>query len=79
MRVLISLALVSWVISAVQPARAGDTDPVRKCFSAKLWSANDKKRPCVRILRVYEDGSSRIRVETAAGRELHTRGVGVPW
>jgi hypothetical protein len=49
-----------------------------KCFSRKLWSADDRERPCVRIARVYEDGSFRASVGTATGRQLQSIALGNP-
>jgi len=37
------------------------------CFSAKLWSADDRDRPCYRIARPEEDGSGRLWVGAARG------------
>jgi hypothetical protein len=50
----------------------------RTCFSARLWSAADRQRPCAQVTRVEEDGSFRALVITADGRVLYRTGVGNP-
>ncbi len=52
--------------------------PHRKCFSARLWSAPDRSRPCAEITRVEEDGSFWALATTADGRLLFRIGVGNP-
>jgi hypothetical protein len=48
----------------------------RSCFSKKLWSTDDQNRPCVRVLRVEEDGSFRAAVSNASGNRRFTVSVG---
>ena len=55
-----------------------DPHPHRLCFSARLWSAADRSRPCAAITRVEEDGSFWAVVRTASGRLLYRNGVGNP-
>ena len=52
--------------------------PHRECFSAALWSAADRSRPCAEVTRVEEDGSFWARATTADGRLLYRIGVGNP-
>jgi len=55
---------------------AATADPGRTCFSAASWDADDAARPCVRIVRVEEDGSFRFRAEDADGTLRYVSGVG---
>jgi hypothetical protein len=52
------------------------SSPSRACFPASKWDAKDSRRPCARIVRVFEDGSVRVRVEDADGRFRYRAGVG---
>lgn len=47
----------------------------RVCFPASSWDAPNKRRPCVRVVRLYEDGSLRLRVSDAGGRLRYVTGV----
>lgn len=47
-----------------------------RCFPAASWDADQGERPCVRVLRVEEDGSFRFRVSDADGTERYVSGVG---
>lgn len=57
-----------------------------RCFPAAKWgeptggttTADDNTRPCVRITRVYEDGSFKAAVQDADGPVRYSIGVGVP-
>ena len=55
-----------------------DPHPHRLCFSATVWSADDRSRPCAEITGVEEDGSFRALVTTADGHLLYRIGVGNP-
>jgi hypothetical protein len=48
----------------------------RVCFPAARWDADDAERPCVRVVRLYEDGSLVVRVSDADGTVRYTAGVG---
>lgn len=49
----------------------------RTCFSAKQWGpVEDQYRPCVRITRLYEDGSFKYAVSDADGTVRYSGGVG---
>lgn len=53
-----------------------------RCFPAAKWggetTADDNTRPCVRVMRVYEDGSFKVAVQDADGPVRYSLGVGVP-
>lgn len=55
-----------------------------RCFPAAKWgdtpadTADDFQRPCVRITRVYEDGSFKAAVQDADGPTRYSIGFGVP-
>jgi hypothetical protein len=52
---------------------------VGRCFPAGKWApAPDGIRPCVRVTRVYEDGSFKAAVSDASGVVRYSLGVGVP-
>jgi hypothetical protein len=70
---------LSLLLNLAHQASADRAAPARTCFPAKLWDGNDGRRPCVRVLRVFEDGSSEQRISRANGRELWRGDVGVPW
>ncbi len=52
----------------------------RTCFPAKLWDGTeqhpDSVRPCVRVTRIYEDGSFKFAVSDADGTVRYSGGVG---
>jgi hypothetical protein len=73
--VLISALTVSTPAAHSSPER---TTPERTCFSKKLWSADDQDRPCVRVIRVEEDGSFQASVSDANGTPRYTVGVANP-
>lgn len=68
--------LLCVAIAAVAVAKRPSTPNVGRCFPAASWDAEQGKRPCVRVLRVEEDGSFRFRVSDADGTERYTSGVG---
>ncbi len=39
----------------------------RVCFPAAAWDADDNERPCAEVVKVWEDGSVRVRVLDADG------------
>lgn len=57
-------------------ASAGVHSAQRVCFPAAKWDAAAGKRPCARIVRVFEDGSVRVAVSDANGTVRYTTGVG---
>jgi hypothetical protein len=62
---VVALALI---LAASAAAHSGDaqTTPVRVCFAAATWGpAPDSQRPCLRVLRLHEDGSALITLGTA--------------
>lgn len=50
----------------------------RACFPAHSWNAPQRLRPCVRIVRVEEDGSFKAAVSDHDGTVRYSLGVGVP-
>jgi len=59
---------VALALAASAAAHPGDarTTPVRVCFPAPKWGpAPDSQRPCLRVLRLHEDGSALITLGTA--------------
>lgn len=51
----------------------------RTCFPAKLWSTGSvdaRYRPCARVTKVYEDGSTTVAVSDADGTVRYTYSVG---
>lgn len=58
----------------------GSTTPgPRSCFPVSSWQGGtkvDELRPCVRILKVQEDGSFSFAVSDANGTVRYTSGVG---
>jgi hypothetical protein len=49
----------------------------RVCFPAGTWGpAPDREAPCVRIRKVYEDGSFRFAVSDRDGATRYVSGVG---
>jgi len=59
--------------------RPGSAPSARVCFPASSWSpAPDAIRPCVRVTRLYEDGSFHFQVSDANGTVRYGGGVGVP-
>lgn len=72
------LALTAAIlIAGMALARASGSGP-DECFPRAAWDANDGRRPCVEVRRVYEDGSFTVRVSDANGTVRYTRGVSVP-
>ena len=74
---LLAIVLAALSLAGDQGHRA-NPHPDRKCFSARLWSAPDRSRPCAEITRVEEDGSFWALATTAEGRVLYRIGVGNP-
>lgn len=60
------------------PGGSASTSPAppRACFPAAKWSADQRRRPCARVVRVAEDGTVRLRVENAGGRVRYSATVG---
>lgn len=76
---MVAAVIAVFVAPAIVGAIGTSYDPPRKCFSKRLWSGPDRERPCIRVWKVYEDGSGRVVVETARGEVLAVRVVNVPW
>lgn len=77
--VAIAVAATLTVLLTMQVAPAAKTTPTRTCFPAAKWNTGTvpaSKRPCARIVRVFEDGSVRIRVEDASGSLRYGAGIG---
>lgn len=59
-----------------------DRIPHGLCFPASHWDGSertpDSLRPCAQIVRVEEDGSTKIRVSERDGTVRFTVGVGAP-
>lgn len=71
---ILALILAVGVGSAASAGVGGGQQ--RVCFPAAKWDAPNAKRPCARIVRVFEDGSVRVRVEDASGQLRYRAGVG---
>lgn len=70
---VIALLAIGGVVSA---AHAPDTTP-RVCFPAAKWGpAPRSDAPCVKVTRVYEDGSFSFAVSDKGGTIRYTSGVG---
>jgi hypothetical protein len=63
-------------IAAMAAASTKHHEGEGRCFPAASWDADQGERPCVRVLRVEEDGSFRFRVSDADGTERYVSGVG---
>lgn len=87
-RIAVALALLALFVSLVGSAFAG---PNRtgdgRCFPRDVWSdsndqsvsggiVSDVDRPCVRVTRVFEDGSFRAVVSDASGRFRYRVSIG---
>lgn len=81
LRTLITAAtIVAAMLASLHIAAAyAPADSPRVCFPAHKWHAAKAKRPCAQIVRVYEDGSVRLRITSAKGRTLAITKAGVPW
>jgi hypothetical protein len=54
-------AALALTASAAAHTGGAHTVPVRVCFPAVSWGpAPDSQRPCLRVLRLHEDGSALI-------------------
>lgn len=78
-KVTVTLALV--FIAVATSTALGALPPLHKnhrtCFPAKQWGpVADQYRPCVRIVRLYEDGSFKFAVSDADGTVRYSAGVG---
>ena len=78
MHVLIALLAAFTMVMPLGHPSTDRPDPDRTCFSKSLWSAEGGVRPCVRVLRVEEDGAFKASVMDANGTERYTIGVGNP-
>src|SRR5215471_3727553 len=81
----VALGVGPFGVLAARGASSGhgsDPHPPRvrhaRCFTLDDWNAPDGRRPCVKVTRVYEDGSFTVKVLDANGTVRYTRGVGVP-
>lgn len=72
---ILALVLVAAVGSTATAGIHGGQQ-ARTCFPAAKWDAKQSKRPCVRIVRVSEDGSFQFAVSDADGTVRYTSGVG---
>lgn len=78
------LAVIGAIGTAATVAQTGGTyahaPHVGRCFPASLWDGDeghpDSVRPCVRVSRVYEDGSFKYAVSDANGTVRYSGGVG---
>ncbi len=61
------------------PSEAVGSPQGRVCVSAEVWSADDAERPCARIVRVFEDGSTQVVVTQANGKRLFRSNTGARW
>lgn len=83
---VLALVLCLGALGAVALATSGDSHSGaaestqgRVCLSAEVWSADDAERPCARIVKVWEDGSTRVVVTQADGEPLFTSTTGSRW
>lgn len=67
-------------LGLVVGANAAQSVGHRTCFPASMWDGTeqhpDSVRPCVKITRVYEDGSFKAAVSDANGTVRYNIGVG---
>jgi len=73
---LIAALVVTFFVSALVGFAYSATYHPRTCFTAAEWSGPDKYRPCVRVTRLYEDGSFKYAVSDANGTVRYSGGVG---
>lgn len=79
MRAFIVAAIAALLIAAgaIASAAVSPFPTPRSCFPASRWNVTDKEyRPCVRIKRLYEDGSFKYAVSDANGTVRYSGGVG---
>ena len=75
-RILLTVAAALLAAAAIAHG-ASDRAKPRECFPAAQWApAPDSIRPCVRIARLYEDGSFKATVSDADGTIRYSVGVG---
>lgn len=74
--VLLVVTLGVGAMRGVDDAPAPESTQGRVCVSAEVWSGDDAERPCARIVRVWEDGSTQVRVTRADGGEAFTATTG---
>lgn len=72
--VLPLLYLLTLGLGLVGAAHGGSFQ--RTCFPASRWNADPQYRPCVRITRVYEDGSFKFAISDHNGTVRQSGGVG---
>jgi len=75
---VVSIALLLLLgIGALAAAASTHHADTGRCFPAAKWGpAADGLRPCVKVTRIYEDGSFGFRVSDANGTTRYTSGVG---
>jgi hypothetical protein len=75
---LAAVVLCAAALCAVAFAQAPrSTGHPLTCFPASQWGpASDGLRPCVRVTRLYEDGSFHFAVSDANGTVRYDAGVG---
>lgn len=72
---LVALAAIGVLMVAV--ASGQGAGQLGRCFPAAKWGpAPDAVRPCVKVTRIYEDGSFAFKVSDADGVVRYTSGVG---
>lgn len=69
----------AWDMTTRDNAGAAESTQGKVCFPASKWDANDDERPCSEIVKVWEDGSTRVRVTQADGKVLWITGTGSRW
>ncbi len=79
--VVSALALVvlclAWIGVSAAAKHCPKPQPSRVCFPQAKWGpAPERFRPCVQVLRVFEDGSFSYAVTDADGTERYTAGIG---
>lgn len=76
---LVGMLAIGIVNGLDDPPEAASSPQGRSCVSAEVWSADDAERPCARIVKVWEDGSTRVVVTQADGKRLFTSTTGSRW
>lgn len=74
--ICIALSAVAAIVIGLPVASAGTNPGERVCFPADEWAGNDANRPCSQVRKVWEDGSTRIRVTDADGDLRYVAEVG---
>lgn len=74
---LLATGVVGHFAQAAPNGGLAATGHPKTCFPAKRWGpVDDQYRPCVQVIRLYEDGSFKFAVSDANGTVRYSGGVG---